>query len=410
MKIARPCLLVSIALTLANEGFATPMHVSLETPLMFSMLSNTTSFHNELNLLQAKNHLTQSTLYLGGLGQGGVSFVHASQPTFFYSNEMTYQSRNYASLDRAALAFMGNVNPWAAVYLETGATDIGQSYASTLNLNQTYLLLGDGVFPLYAFVGNKNIDFGDFSTVNIFAQPVTRWDFAGTALTAGAGYRAHGFNVTFSGLNGGEQGAEDYYGAGLWRVHNYTNYYTPKKLINNFAINSSYSAKIAAMDWTVGVGYMRGLWLGDPNNFFNNTSIGAWDINAQVHVQHVTLLAEFVNSTPNTNSFGRFTPHIPGSASLQTWDVGASYASDDYLLPHESIISADCSGVVGNNAFAAVTQWVLGLQNHIYKPFWVGIEYVHEDQTSNLGAMRSGLFFRTHDRVQVLRLDVTANF
>ena len=377
---------------------------------MNSMLANSTSFTNELNILDAKNRLIPYTLYLGGYGQGGGVFVNASQVTFFYSNDLTYKSRNNISLDRAALAFIANVNPWAAVYLETGATDIGQKYTSPLTLNQSYLLLGDEEFPLYGFAGYKNIDFGQFSTVNIFAQPITRWDYAGTALTAGGGYRCNGFNLTLSALEGGTQGVEDYYGAGLWRVHNYPNYYTTKNQVNNFAINASYSAHAADINWTIGAGYIRGLWLGSPANFFDNSNIGAWDVNAQMQFQHVTLLAEFVESTPNNGSFGNFTPIIPGSANLKTWDIGASYTWNDFILPHESMFSADYSGVIGNNSFATVTQLVLGVRNNVCNYLWAGFEYVFEDQNSNQDAIRSGLFYRAHDTVQVIRLDATASF
>lgn len=277
-------------------------------------------------------------------------------------------------------------------------------------LNQGYALLGDEVFPLYGFAGYKNIDFGNFSTVNIFAQPITRWDYAGTASTVGGGGRYKGLNVTASLLGGGVQGAEDYYGSGLWRVYNYPNYYTTSNKAPNYAFNTSYNACMFGFDWTVGAGYMHGLWLGSPQNGFYNSNIGAWDINLQAHTQHVKLLAEFVKSTPDVNSVGKFTPTIPGAANLQTWDVGMSYAWNDFLLPHESIVNIDYSGVVGNNSFVQVTQLVLGVIHHIRNPFWVGIEYVYIDQSSNQDANRSGLFFRNHDNLEVVRIDFTASF
>ena len=141
--------------------------------------------------------------------------------------------------------------------MSAGSKDLAQ-----FGINQSYVLLGDGVFPVYGFAGYKNIDFGNFSTVNIFAQPIARWDYAGIALTAG-------------------------------------------------------------------VGYVYGLRLGDPANFFDNATIGAWDLNVQLYFKHLTVLAEFVESTP---------------------------------------------------------------------------------QTSSQGAIRSGLFYRAHDSVQVIRFDLTASF
>ena len=267
-----------------------------------------------------------------------------------------------------------------------------------------------GFFVMYRVASYKNIDFGNFSTVNMFAQPITRWDYAGTALTAGVGYRSNGFNLTLSAIKGGTQGVEDYYGAGLWRVYNYPNYYTTKDRVNNFAIKTSDGARTGDIDWTIGAGYVRGLWLGNPASFFTNSTIGAWDVNAQMYVHRVTLLAEFVESTPPVSSFGNFTPIVPGGANLQTWDIGANYAWNDFIFPNESIISADYSGVVGNNSFAQVTQLVLGIQDKLNDYISAGIEYVLEDQNSSQGAFRSGLFYRAHEEVQVIRIDVTVGF
>lgn len=115
----------------------------------------------------------------------------------------------------------------------------------------------------------------------------------------------------------------------------------PVKFVDASFANTNYSAHIAGIDWSIGAGYMRGLWLGSPMNFFNNANIGAWDINAQVHIQQLTYLAEYVDSTPNTSSFGSFKPIIPGSTNLKTWDVGVSYTWHDFILSRESVFSAD---------------------------------------------------------------------
>ena len=384
------------------------MNIGTNQPLMYSILSNGTSFTNELNILNAKPNLDVSKLYVGGYAQGGMNFVNASQPTYFYSNNMTYSARDYLSLDRTALAFIGNFNSWATLYVEVGVMDIGEPYVSDVGLNQTYLLFGTRGYPLYGFAGYKNIDFGNFSSVNIFAQPVTRWDYAGTALTAGAGFHHQNYNVTLSALRSGTQGAEDYYGSGLWRVHNYPNYYTAQG--QNFALNASYSLPLDRVNWTVGAGYMRGLWLGNPGNFFHNATIGAWDLNTQFHYERLTVLAEFVKSTPQTSSFGRFTPIRSDGIYLPTWDVGASYKLTHFILPSDSTVSIDYSGVVGNTSIAHVSQWVLGLDNAVMDHLNAGLEYVLISQSSGQDAMRSGLFYRAHDKVQVIRLDLTAFF
>ncbi|MES2198885.1 MAG: hypothetical protein V4489_01785 [Chlamydiota bacterium] len=67
-------------------------------------------------------------------------------------------------------------------------------------------------------------------------------------------------------------------------------------------------------------------------------------------------------------------------------------------------------GVVGNSSFAQVIQTALGFSNNFMKNMSAGIEYVLIQQTSNQNAMRSGLFYRAHDNLQVVRLDPTAGF
>ena len=380
----------------------------LDAPLMNKLLDNGTAFDNELDILKAKPTLQPSTLYVGGYAQAGLNYYQADQPTYFYSINRTYQSHFTPSIDRAAIALIANINEWMSMYGEFGVTDVGQNYVSQIGVNQLYLLLGGEQTFLYGYAGYKNIDFGNFSSVTLFAQPITRWDYAGTAMTVGIGFLHSGFNFTGSVLRRGTQGLEDYYGAGLWRVHVYPQYYTDQA--NNFALNTSYQFTMHGIDMTVGGGYIRGLWLGAPKNFFNNRTIGAWDINSQLRYKHFTLLVEYVQSTPATSSFGPFITANPHGVYLKTWDIGVSYQFNTQMLPNTTTVSADMSGVIGNSSFANVTQSVLGIRYELNKYFKTGFEYVLEVQSSDEAANRSGLFYRQHDKVQVTRLDLTASF
>jgi len=392
--------------------------VQLNSGLTSQLLGNFGPVNREMAILAAKKNLQDNTLYIGGYGEFGLTWDEANSAYSSAGSSSVSKSHTDVSLDHVALDMIGNLNQWAAAYIQMGQSDVGQTGVSSDSpkFQQAYILLGNGQAPVYGFVGRKDIDFGNFSTVNMFAQPLTRELFDVNGNTAGVGYQAYGFNVAASLMNGGNNGNLNNNAAGFWGVgapstgiykYGADGLYTSNSnQLNNFALNGSYGNTYNNINWSVGAGYINGLWMGNSlaNGGLSATGnrVGAWDINGQVGFQGLTFLAEYVSTAQNIN-------YTSGNGDVRAWDLGTNYAFNAGVIPNQSVVSFDYSGAKKTGTVAqggqSDSQFVLGARNQIWPKanLWAGVEYAYDHITNGVAA---GQALNNSN----LRLDLTANF
>lgn len=392
--------------------------VQLNTALTSQLMGNFGGVDREMAILNAKSSMPDTTLYLGGYTNMGLTWDRANNEyTDSSSGDTVSKSNTTVSLDHAAVDFLANLNQYVATYVQLGANDIARSDNANdgnISFQQAYALFGNANLPVYGFAGIKDIDFGSFQTVNMFAQPLTRELFQATGNTAGVGYKINGFNAVVSVMNGGANGNIDQYAAGFWGSgypdngigpdDNVGLYTQSGNQLNNFAVNTSYSATAGQINWKVGAGYLNGFWGG--NTFANGglstngNRIGAWDFNGQMAIQNWTLLGEFTTTAQKIDyaSWGG------GEGRLMAWDLGTQYAFNAGVIPNQSVVSFDYSGARQDSQTPVnENQFVLGARNQIWPTanVWAGVEYAYDHFTGGTGG---GL---NNNNV---RLDLTANF
>lgn len=111
-----------------------------------------------------------------------------------------------ARLLQANQSLIAHVNPWTHGYVETLFSDVfafDVAKQGSFQVRQAYVLFGDqNSSPWYAFLGKKNVTFGDFETLSPFTQAVPWHYFAPLAEGAGAGFSMNGFDMSAMVLNG----------------------------------------------------------------------------------------------------------------------------------------------------------------------------------------------------------------
>ena len=201
---------------------------------------------------------------------------------------------------QANLSALAHVTPWVSGYFETLFSDVF-SFSSfnqgSYQVRQAYAVIGNASqSPLYAYIGKKNISFGDMGTLSPFTQSVV-WHYFGTlAEGAGVGYNANGIDLVLSGINGGR---------GI-RVAD------SEEIghLNNFAANLRWNYEVTEnFEFTIGGGYLHGtIYDANVAEHLDPTQFGqknpAWDVNARVRVGNTHLAGEYVQTSdvwPVTN-------------------------------------------------------------------------------------------------------------
>jgi hypothetical protein len=167
-----------------------------------------------------------------------------------------------------------------------GSLQVRQAYAVLGNLEQS---------PWHAFIGKKNLSFGDMGTLSPFTQSVVWHYFGALAEGIGVGYAGETVECTLMGVNGGR---------GI-RVADSEE----KGKINNLAANATVSFPWAEDGLLrFGGGFLLGtIYDGtfpehlDPDLFGEYNS--AWDVNALLRWGRATFAAEYVttiNDWPST--------------------------------------------------------------------------------------------------------------
>ena len=254
--------------------------------------------------------------------------------------------------------------PWASGYVETLFSDVftfPDFKQGSFQVRQAYVVFGDSdVSPFYAFLGKKNVSFGDMGTLSPFSQSVVWHYFAPLAEGAGAGFTCEGFNATITALNGSR---------GIRVVDS-----SDKGTVNNFAANVSYTIDTGPdSSIMLGGGYLHGTIYNaaraehiDPTLFGPNNP--AWDVHGEAQLGPLVLAGEYVQTVdpwPTTN-------HI-----VQAWRAEAALDVVDFGVP--AVLSASwSSGVQGKTTdeFEFNNQLVIGLRHDATPNVSFMLEYI----------------------------------
>lgn len=182
--------------------------------------------------------------------------------------------------------------PKVHAYFETLYSDVfsfSDFKQGSFQVRQIYVVFGDfSQSPWYAYIGKKNVGFGDMGTLSPFTQAMPWHYFAPLAEGAGLGYDNGTVNATITALNGSR---------GIRVVDS-----EAKGDVNNFAANLLFRLPMRnGSEFHIGAGYLQGTIynasvaehlnpdLVGPNN-------GAFDFNAYLRVRKLHLAAEYVQT------------------------------------------------------------------------------------------------------------------
>ena len=279
-------------------------------------------------------------------------------PTDFEGNSATDARILHANAGIAA-----HVNGWINVYGEVLFSDVfsfPDFKQGSLQVRQAYAVFGDlDRSPWYAFLGKKNVSFGDMGTLSPFSQSVVWHYFGALHEGIGVGYADSRFNLSLTGINGGR---------GIRAADS-----EARGQINNFAVNGTIQGGDDRIGWRVGSGYLLGTIYDvtvaehlDPNAFGPLNS--AWDINAQVQLANWTLAGEFVTTVGNWPT----TDHPVAAYRTEL-------AYDAYFFDYPARYSASWSeGIQGpsGSEFEFNQQLVIGLGLDLGPYALLSLEYV----------------------------------
>jgi len=345
--------------------------VVIDTPMSTAMFDFQNRQGDKHTLVLANKLLYPETptLILGGQVRASMLAAGTNTADKFpylgrFPPDFVGESASDARVVHANFGGVGHVNSWASVYFETLYSDVftfPTFNQGSFQVRQAYAVFGDlEVTPWYAFVGKKNVSFGDMGTLSPFSQSVVWHYFGALAEGLGVGYVNDGWNVCVTGLNGGR---------GI-RVADSES----RGLINNFAANALYSfTNDADREFRVGAGYLHGTIYDaavaehiDPNLFGDLN--GAWDVNALLRLGQWSFAGEYVSTLNAWPATG---------ARVQAWRTEAAYQSCIHGRPASYSVgySEGLQGPSGSE-FEFNQQLVLGLGVDLTPNAKLTLEYV----------------------------------
>lgn len=257
-----------------------------------------------------------------------------------------------------------DLNPSFHGYFETLFSDVfsfGAFNQGSFQVRQAYLVFGNlARSPFYAYLGKKNVSFGDMGTLSPFTQAVPWHYFAPLAEGAGIGFDNQRVNATLTALNGSR---------GIRVVDS-----DEKGHLNNFAANLRWRTPLGCnSQFEIGGGYINGTIYNapvaehlDPDLFGPNNA--AWDVNAKLKLRNLHLAGEYVqtvNPWPATNH------------EVIAYRAEAAY--DCCVAGHRARSSVSWSeGIQGDpgTEFEFNQQLVLGMSIQPYRNTLLTLEYV----------------------------------
>ncbi len=369
----------------------------------------------ELALLQLRQQeLANQTLYVGGMVRAAALYSRLSNDATAPSTDHThvtngqagYKTASQINLPQVNLLGVADINSWATGVLSLAADNVGrqddQTNSDNIGVDEAYVLLGDlNSSSVYGFAGKKDVDFGNFSTVDFYTLPLDRLAFqVGATDSVGLGFANSGFNAVFTAMNGGSNNATD--------SDVYATAYTQNQNnINNFALNLGYGMTTNNVAWGVGAGYLNGSRYSYTKDGDAQNRNGAWDLNGHFTVNSLQVMAEYDRTASKVD-----TTSISDS-TVQAYDLGAAYGFP--VMGHNSSVNADISELKDNTATAS--QFVLGWNNELVSDVWLGLEWAY-----NKGEINGDNEFATsknitaipttdsNDKNNTLLLNLTATF
>jgi len=230
-------------------------------------------------------------------GQARFSFMAAGTNTegkFPYLGrfppDFTGNSVTDARILQANAALAVHASSWINLYGELLFSDVfafPDFKQGSLQTRQAYAVFGNlDETPWYAYIGKKNLSFGDMGTLSPFTQAVPWHYFAGLHEGVGVGYAGERLQLALQGVNGGR---------GI-RVADSEE----KGKINNLAANALYTVDLAAdARIQLGGGFLLSTIYDssvaehiDPSISGDRNS--AWDVNALAKLGRFTFAGEYV--------------------------------------------------------------------------------------------------------------------
>ncbi len=375
-------------------------YVGTDSALTWDMMSNYSAQGREMSILEARKsgHLGNHAVYFGGFAKTDAMWQISNNKGVFRNAAFHgINGKNGTAIQLTGLNLLttATLNQWTTLFLQLGGSNVGASNGDEhVGFQQAYMLFGDlNKMPVYGFIGDKDVDFGHFGSVNLYSQPLNRMLFAAYGDQAGVGYSAYGANVVATLINGGTNG---------------NNLYTKRGAsMDNFAIDASYGGNYKNTDWKVGAGYLNGASAEWARS--NDQTNGAWDLNGQLSVMNFDVLAEYTQTTSNTAVSG-------SKSNVQSWNVGLAY--NFMFMGRNSKVSASYSAArlafLGQSHQNTYSQYVVGVRNELLPNVWGGFEYAYNDDviaavgTNHYSQMLYGKNNKANNNT--LLLDLTAAF
>lgn len=269
-----------------------------------------------------------------------------------------------ARLLQANQALIAHVNPWTHGYVETLFSDVFSFNApkqGSFQVRQAFVLFGDqSRSPWYAFLGKKNVSFGDFETLSPFTQAVPWHYFAPLAEGVGGGLSLNGFDLSVMVLNGSR---------GI-RVADSSE----KGHLNNFAVNARQTVSLGPNSkLTLGAGYLYGSIYDSLTAEHTDPTItgernGVWDAHAKLQMGIWDLRAEFVQTEQQWPVTGR-------QVTAYAFETAVHLPTSNFPLRLSGSWSEGIQGDPGTE-FEFNRQLVIGLQHRPSPGFQCSLEYV----------------------------------
>lgn len=357
----------------SQSAFAIPSHnvIGIDTVHSARMLEfQNRQTNKELFILQ---HAAESgqvpSVVLGAQMRASMLFGSTNTANKFpylgrFPTDFTGTTASDARILQANQAVTTHITPWAHGYFETLFSDVfsfSTFEQGSFQVRQAYVVLGDlNKSPFHAFIGKKNVTFGDFGTLNPFTQAVPWHYFGALAEGAGVGYTGHGLELSVTALDGG-RGIRVADSEALGKL-------------NNFAANGLYKFNIGPdSEIALGAGYLHGTIYDsavpehiDPTAFGPRN--GAWDINANIRYKNFHLAGEFVQ-----------TLEVWPASNHKVLAYRMEAAADFNLGSYPSRISAGFSeGIQGADGteFEFNNQFVAGMRVNASENAYVTAEWV----------------------------------
>lgn len=323
----------------------------------------------QVDLLNGNHSAGEPEIILGAQFRGSGLYGQTNTPNKFgylgrFPTDFTGNSATDLRLLQANQSVIANVTPWATGYVETLFSDVftfPDFKQGSFQVRQAYVVLGDlDAFPIYGFIGKKNVSFGDFSTLSPFTQAVPWHYFAPIAEGAGLGFSANGLNATVTALNGSR---------GI-RVVDSSN----KGKLNNFAANIDYEIPLGdSSSVAIGGGYLHGTIYDQAVAEHLNPGLfgpmnAAWDVNGRATLGPVQVAGEYVQTVDPWPATG----HI-----VQAYRTEAALRLHEFGLPM-MFSGSWSSGIQGDatDEFEFNNQLVIGSRWDAHENVYFTFEYV----------------------------------